>query len=124
MLYFMVGVLLPAARAAVQQPAPVSVDELERLVDTLQNDAGRARLVEELRALIAAQRGSATEKPAATAFLGELSQQVDAFTGEILAGVGMVVGMPNLFGLAQEQISDTAARRLWIDAATAFGLVF
>ena len=45
-----------AAGAAVQ-PAPVSADELERLVGTLQDDQQRARLVEQLRALIAAQRG-------------------------------------------------------------------
>jgi small conductance mechanosensitive channel len=106
------------------QPAPVSVDELERLVRTLQDDAERARLVEELRALIAAQRSTEKEKPAATALFGQLSQQIDAFSGEILAGVAMVVDAPRLFGWAREQMSDTAARRLWTEAAFAFGLTF
>src|SRR5690348_9445051 len=72
---------------AAARPAPVSADELERLVHTLQDDTARAKLVDELRGLIAAQRGAEKEKPAATALFGQLSEQIDAFTGEILAGV-------------------------------------
>ena len=102
----------------------MTVDELERLVDTLQDDAARAKLVAELRALIAAQRGVAAEKPAATAILGQLSQQIDALTGEILAGVAVIVDAPRLFGWARHQVSDPAARRLWIEASFAFVLVF
>src|SRR5438552_1233695 len=102
----------PARAAEPPPPAPVSADELERLVDTLQNDAARAKLVEQLRALIAAQRGAAEkEKPAATALLGQLTQQIDALAGEILAGAAMVVDAPRLLGWAREQIADSAARR-------------
>src|SRR5208283_3890493 len=99
LLFLVVGALPAAARAAAPptaaQPAPVSADELERLVDTLQNDAARARLIEELRGLIAAQRGAEAEKPPAAAFFGQLSKQLDAVTGEILAGVAVVVDAPN-----------------------------
>jgi len=80
---------------------PVLVDELERLVHTLQDDAARTKLVEQLRALIAVRRGAETEKPAATALFGQLSQQIDAFSGEVLAGVAMVVDAPRLFGWAR-----------------------
>jgi len=52
-------------------------------------------------ALIAVQRGAETEKPAATALFGQLSQQIDAFSGEVLAGVAMVVDAPRLFGWAR-----------------------
>jgi small conductance mechanosensitive channel len=106
------------------QPAPASVDELERLVHTLQDDTARTKLVEELRALIAVQRSAEKEKPAAAALFGQLSQQIDAFSGEILAGAGMVVDAPRLFGWAREQMFDIAARRLWSEAALAFGLIF
>ena len=128
LLFCLATALSAGARAAepppAAQPAPVSVDELERLVHTLQDDAARTKLVEQLRSLIAVQRGAETEKPAATALFGELSQQIDAFSGEILAGVAMVVDAPRLFDWAREQISDTAARRLWGEAAFAFGLIF
>ena len=88
MLLFCLAVALSTAVGAAEpstpaQPAPVSVDELERLVRTLQDDSARAKFVEQLRALIAAQRGAEEEKPAATAVFGQLSQQIDAFSGEI-----------------------------------------
>ena len=128
LLFWLPTALSAGARAAEPspnaQPAPVSVDELERLVHTLQDDAARTRLVEQLRALIAVQRGAEAEKPAAAALFGQLSQQIDAFSGEILAGVAMVLDAPRLIGWAREQISDTAARRLWGEAALAFGLIF
>ena len=91
----------PAEPPPAAQPMPVLVDELERLVRTLQDDAARTKLVEQLRALIAVQRGAETEKPAATALFGQLSQQIDAFSGEVLAGVAMVVDAPRLFGWAR-----------------------
>src|SRR5712691_7278842 len=106
------------------QPAPVSVDELERLVHTLQDDTARTKLIQELRALIAVQRGAEKEKPAATALFGQLSQQIDALSGEILAGVAMVVDAPRLLGWAHEQMFDNGARRAWSEVAFAFGIIF
>jgi small conductance mechanosensitive channel len=126
---FFVAILLPATAWAdtstpAAQPAPVTVDELERLVDTLQDDGARAKLVGQLRALIAAQRGTATEQPAGPAFFGQLSQRIDALTGEILAGVAVLIDAPRLAGWARHQLSDPAARRLWIEAGFAFVLIF
>ena len=73
----------PAAPAAAPAPASVSADELERLVNTLQDESARAKLVEELRGLIAAQRGveqkQADENPAT--LLNDFSAQIDANSG-------------------------------------------
>jgi moderate conductance mechanosensitive channel len=110
--------------APATQPAPVTADELERLVDTLQDDTARAKLVAQLRALIAAQRGVVAEQPAGPAFFAQLSQQIDAFTGEVLAGVGVIIDAPRLVGWARHQVSDPAARRLWAEAGFALVLVF
>jgi len=122
--------LSPAAQAATAAPAPttqpaaVSVGELQRLVDTLKDDGARAKLVAQLQALIAAQRQIEPKKPEGIALLGRLSRQIDAFTGELLAGAAMVVDAPRLIGWAREQINNPAARQRWVDAATAFVLVF
>lgn len=110
------------ARAA--DPVPASPDELERLVNTLQDDGDRAKLVGQLRALIAVQRKTEEEKPATSALFGQLSKQIEAFSGEILAGVAMVIDAPRLVGWASEQMFDDAARQLWSKAAFAFGLIF
>jgi small conductance mechanosensitive channel len=122
LLFCLAFALLPGARAA--EPAPVPPDELERLVHTLQDDSARAKLVEQLRALIAAQRGAEKEKPPATEFFGQMSQQIDAFSGEILAGAAMVVDAPRLLDWARGQLSDGSARRLWGGAASAFAIIF
>jgi len=129
LLLFCVATLLPTAVRAdpptpAAQPAPVSVDELERLLNTLQDDTARGKLVADLRALIAVQRGAAPEQPGGPAFFAQLSQQIDAFTGEILAGVAVIVDAPRLMGWARHQISDPAARRLWVEAGFAFALIF
>jgi small-conductance mechanosensitive channel len=123
---FLLSLLIALRPAEAAEPAPLpSPDELERLVDTLQDEDARAKLVEQLRALIAAQRGiEQKEKPAGAALFGQLSQQIDAFSGEILAGAVMVVDAPRLAGWAREQVFDPAARRLWSEAAMAFALIF
>ena len=122
LLAFLAGVLCTSARAA--EPAPVSSDELERLVHTLQDDAAREKLLEQLRGLIAAQRGAEKEKPAGAAFFNDVTKQVEAFSGEVLAGAAMVVDAPRLLDWASQQASDSAARRLWAEAAFTFTLIF
>ena len=122
--YAATPVATSAAPKPAMQPAPVSVDELQRLVDTLQDGTERARLVSELRALIAAQRHTEPKKPEGMELLGRLSRQIDAFTGDILTGAAIVIDAPRLIRWAREQVYDPAARQRWIDAATAFVLVF
>ena len=129
LLFLIATVSASAVRADAPSPAaqaaPVSVDELQRLVDTLQDDTARAKLVAQLHALIAAQRGAAAQTTAVgPALFEQLSQRVDALTGEILAGVAVVIDAPRLVGWMRHQIADPAARRLWSDAALAFALVF
>ncbi|HEY1260510.1 MAG TPA: mechanosensitive ion channel domain-containing protein, partial [Stellaceae bacterium] len=145
LLVLLLAVLGSAAQAAEPAPAaPVSEAELERLVGTLQDPAARARLVAELQALIAAQRAAAPPSPsvpvaptaparaaaeptpqkAAIVLFGRLSKQVDAATGEILAGAAVVVDAPRLVGWIEHQVANPAARNRWITAGYAVALVF
>src|SRR5262249_8593210 len=91
---------------------------------TLQDDSARAKLVQQLRALIAAQRGIEKENPDGAAAVATFTKQLDALSGEILAGANMIIDAPRLLRWAHEQISDQTARRLWGEAAFAFGLIF
>jgi moderate conductance mechanosensitive channel len=130
LLFFIATLSASAVRAdappLAAQTAPVSVDELQSLVDTLQDDAAKAKLVAQLRGLIAAQRGAAAQNTTAVgpALFDQLSQRVDAMTGEILAGVAVVIDAPRLVGWVRHQVTDPAARRLWSEAALAFAVVF
>jgi small conductance mechanosensitive channel len=112
----------PPATPAV---APVSADELQRLVETLQDEGARARLVEQLRAMVAAQRGvEAQETPTAATWLEELSQRLNAVTGEILATAQVVIDVPWVYGWAKGQLQDQLARERWLEAGLKLGIIF
>jgi small conductance mechanosensitive channel len=115
-----------APAAAAPPPAPVSADELQKLVGTLQDDAARAKLVDQLRGLIAAQRGIEQQDKAQNpaTLLDNLSAQLDAISGEILAAASVVVDAPRLAAWLQEQVSDADARTKWLEVSLKLGIAF
>src|SRR5579883_1847918 len=132
-LAFLAALLLSLGSAIAQTqpansptPAPVSVDDLQKLVNTLQDDKARAQLVTELQGLIAAQRGAeqkqAAENPAT--LLTDLSQQLDSISSEILDATAVVVDAPRLIGWLDEQASDAHARARWLGIGLKLGIVF
>ena len=82
----------------------------------MQSDQQRAKLIAQLQTLIAAQLHAEPPKSEGVALLGRLSTQIDAFTGEILAGVAMVVDAPRLIRWAREQMHNPAARERWAES--------
>jgi moderate conductance mechanosensitive channel len=121
---------VPAAAApvpaAAPAPAPVSADELQRLVDTLNNDSQRAKLVEQLQALIAAQRGAEQKEQAQSpaGWLATLSAEVDSVSSEILAAAAVVVDAPSLVGWIEVQVSDVHERTRWLAITLKLGIIF
>lgn len=115
-----------AATAPAQSAsAPVTEDELNRLLATLQDEKQRAQLVEQLRGLIAAQRGVEQQQEAAPAtLLNELSTRIDAISGEVVAAAGVVVDAPRLIAWLHLQATDPPARAFWLEVALKLGVVF
>jgi small conductance mechanosensitive channel len=116
----------PSSAAPSAAPAAVSAADLQHLVGTLQNESDRKKLIAELQALIAAQRGLApkeAEKPPATILEG-LSQQLDTISGEILAAAGVVVDAPWLLFWLKQQVNSQAARDLWLDVGLKLAIIF
>jgi moderate conductance mechanosensitive channel len=114
----------PAAAPAAT-PQPVSADELQHLVATIEDPAQRKALLAQLRALIAAERGVQQAAPATPAtILDTLSAEIDAITGEILAAAQVVVDAPRLVGWIEGQIDSTAARDFWLGVALRLAAIF
>ncbi len=104
--------LMPAAPASAEAPQVTpSVDELQRLVETLHDDKARAELVSQLQALIAAQRGADAQHEASSP-MGWLSQRIDQVTGEILAGASVLVDVPRVVAWGQIR-STTKGSTAW-----------
>ena len=108
------------------QPAPVTAAELQRLVDTLQDNAQRAQLVEQLRGLVLAQRGIETppEAAAPTTLAGQISQRTQAISEEVLAAAAVVVDVPRLATWIGQQASDPVLREFWLDVGLKLVIIF
>ena len=118
------GLLLPApavGQAAEGGAAPagtkaeVSMGDLEALVATIEDEAGRKRLVARIRALIAAQK-SVTEEPAVESlgagFIDRLSENVKESSGQLARAVQTLSDLPGLAAWVRAQAGDPDARAL------------
>jgi small conductance mechanosensitive channel len=115
--------LLPVPASAEPPGVAPSVDELQRLVETLHDEKARAQLVSQLQALIAAQRGAKAPEEAASP-MGWLSQGVDQVIGEILTGASVLVDAPRVVAWGRAQLEDETARRRWLDIGVALLVIF
>src|SRR5947209_14705110 len=103
--------LLPTARASAEPPGVTpSVDELQLLVETLHDDNARAQLVSQLQALIAVQRVADAQHEAPSP-MGWLSERIDQVTGEVLAGVLVLVDAPRVIAWGRLQLEDETVRQ-------------
>ena len=111
--------LAGAASPARAQPLPgddkVSVDELERFIATLENEAERRKFVDQLRAAIAAKKETHPDEPAlpdrvATRFLKSISEALVDIGKATFDAVDFVTDAPKLYDWFERQISDDARR--------------
>ena len=129
---FLCLLLLPLAgpRAAAEGAATttptVSAAELQQLVDTLKDPAARDKLVTELQALIAAERGAQPPAAAPTTarVIDDLSRAIADITDEILATASVLLDAPLLIGWAKAQIGDPALREQWLAIALKLAVIF
>ena len=118
------------AQTAVTPPANApaatapSADELKKLVDTLNDPAQRQHLIEQLRALIAAQNEGRPAEAAPETVFDQLSLQIDAITGEILATAQMAVDAPRLVHWFEGQAENDEARTFWAAVALRLAFIF
>src|SRR5687768_5196973 len=117
----------PAAStaAAPSSPAVLPADELQALIEALQDDKARARLIRQLQALTAAERKADAAAPIEPAdFLTEVARRLNAVGGELLAGAAMVLDAPLLIDWANGQITDAEARGRWGEVLLACAIIF
>ena len=117
----------PSATPAATPPvaAPVQgVEELERLLRTLENDAERQRLIDTIRALVQAQRGvpeSPVPDRVAGRFIESLSSEIGGVGAAILRAAAFVADAPKLGQWIASTLSDPLTRaRVWETLQTLF----
>jgi small-conductance mechanosensitive channel len=105
-----------ATTKPVPTTTPVTAEDLQDLVNTIQNPAARQKLVTELQALIAAQRGAQPKAPAAAAheFFATLLDEAHAVGNEILQAATVVVDAPRVVAWVREQAANNHTRHRWL----------
>ncbi|MGB8181579.1 MAG: hypothetical protein WCF13_04335 [Stellaceae bacterium] len=105
--------------------APVTADDLQNLVDTIQDPVARKKLVTELQGLIAAQRGVQKTSPsqAARKFFASLADGAHAIGDEVLAAATVAVDAPRVAGWLREQSSNEQTRQRWSEVTTRLAII-
>ncbi|MBP2293999.1 mechanosensitive ion channel domain-containing protein [Azospirillum rugosum] len=119
------------APAASGEPTP---EQLQGMIVTLEDPAARARLVEQLKALMAAQKGldqaKAAEAPAtplpetigATA-LSFLAQRMDVLSRQLVQVGNVFKDLPGAVEWANRQMTDQSARDRWVQIAIQLSMI-
>lgn len=109
------GAQLPAAGHTPSASDTVAIEDLEKLIATLENDAERAKFIEQLRAVIAAEKKlapPATVLPerVGTRFLDSLSDGLEDVGEAIFRAAAFLTDAPKLFGWLAQQFGDERGR--------------
>lgn len=89
----------------------VKVEELQKLVDTLEREGDRKLLVGQLKTLIAVQR--ADEQQAEAGLLGVVTERLQTFGDDAMDAVAALKDMPKLMAWSGQQLADPALRARW-----------
>lgn len=114
------------AKTAAAAGATVTTGELQGLVKTLEDNAARAKLIRELKALIAAQQAT---KPAArpaphASFIETLAAQFQNVADDFVGIVGIARAAPRLTGWIMAEFQSPAARLRWLGALIRLIVIF
>ena len=122
----------PAAGAPVAAGEP-AIQQLEAMVSTLENPDARARLVEQLRALVAAQKGlaQATEAEGESALpqtlgaraLGFLAERMDVVSRQLVQVANVFADLPGAAAWMHRQLDDPTARERWVQIGIQLALI-
>lgn len=113
------------ATPATATASPVTADDLQNLVNTIQDPAARKKLVIELQGLIAAQHGVQKTSPAHTMrnFFAGLADGAHAIGDEVLAAAAVAVDAPRIVSWIRDQASNEQTRHRWYEITTRLGII-
>ena len=100
---------------------PPSSEQLRAVIGTLENDAERQKLVDQLKQLLAAQQAVQkplpTEHGGAARIISGLSDRVERVSGALVDGATVLIDTPRLSHWLQAQLADPQIRARWIAIA-------
>ena len=121
-LLLLTMLILPSAASLAQEADPASTEidpaKIEGLVKTLEDPEARARLIDQLKALTAAQDSSGDTKNVDDIGLGivdMVTRKIDKVARTSMELSSTIVNLPDMTDWAVEQVSEQDLRDYWID---------
>lgn len=118
LLVFLAGIALPAGAAEPSVPAEAAAKpaDLERLVDTLEDETKRKAFVGDLKALIDVQKkAEARQAPSlGTRLLELVSSKMENAGAHLGSAAEAVLDLPRLAGWIQDGLADPQRRADWL----------
>jgi moderate conductance mechanosensitive channel len=106
-----------AGKAATSAVDALPDTEIKALVETLQNDTARKKLIGQLNAMIAARHqldGTAKDHRVGAKFIDVVSQRVSEFGDQLVSGTDVLVDIPGAVSWVRDQFVDSGHRAFWI----------
>jgi hypothetical protein len=119
MAWLVVG-LTPAAPGAIAAepaaPAQVSVQDLETLAATIEDEAKRKELLAQIRGLIEVARGAPQDEVETLGprLVSTLSATAGEISDEIVAAANRLSNLPVLTAWIERQVTDPQVRSIWL----------
>lgn len=103
-----------------------TAENLQSLIDTIEDEGRRKELLEQLRALLAAQKEMEGRPDGAeeAGFLGPIERHVENFGAAVSSAATMIFESPSVWPWLHRQATEPAARQLWLSIAANLALVF
>ena len=118
--------ILPAqAQDASETSAAGDTKQLERLVETLEDEGKRKAFVDDLKAMIAAQQKAEAraEQPIGTQLLETLSDRVEEAGQRLGDAAATLVDFPKLVDWIGKSLSDPETRSLWLSVILKLAII-
>ena len=106
------------AAAYFNENKTVTRTELKSLVQSLESEANRRKLISQLNAMVEAGKAPNSAGPKKTfgaRILDLMSARLDRLTPEIVAGTRAIMDLPNIYDWAVRQVSDESQRSRWLE---------
>lgn len=110
-----------------------TIQQLEAMVSTLENPEARTRLVEQLRALVAAQKGlsqttasegeSALPQTIGAKALSFLAERMDVVSRQLVQVANVFADLPGALAWMNRQLDDPVARDRWVEIGIQLALI-
>jgi small conductance mechanosensitive channel len=129
-VFLLLLALLPLSRAVAQEqagaPTAISERDIDALVTTLEDPAAREKLVQQLRALKAAQaREAQTVAPEGLGaiLLSSLSERVRQVSDALVTTASAILDLPQLATWTIAQLSQREVRERWFEVVLKIGII-